>query len=250
MESKSAPQRISDALAQVAVSRQSVRADAPLAAWLVWAKQVQCKRFELTYADLLAAPQSQRAVRFFLNDLYAARDFSRRDAQFARIANTIERVFPREVAATAALMAQVHQLSEHLDQNLARALLVGDSRDGSARYVQAWQALHARDQRLEQLRSVIDLGSRLDGLTRRRGLRTALMLMRAPARAAGLSELQAFLEQGFDAFVSLGDAPGFLRTVQTRETAFLDALDSHAEGSTVDGLQALHAAARTFALPD
>ena len=43
--------------------------------------------------------------------------------------------------------------------------------------------------------------------------------MHAPARAAGLAALQAFLEAGFDAFATMGGAHDFLATVERRELA-------------------------------
>jgi hypothetical protein len=48
--------------------------------------------------------------------------------------------------------------------------------------------------------------------------------MRGPAKAAGLDSLQAFLEQGFDAFRDLPDATGFVRAIAARETAIAAAL--------------------------
>ena len=55
-------------------------------------------------------------------------------------------------------------------------------------------------------------------------LRSALALMRAPARAAGLGELQAFLERGFNAFRTMRGADTFLATIATRENALVDAI--------------------------
>ena len=65
-------------------------------------------------------------------------------------------------------------------------------------------------------------------LTRLRGLRTMLRMMRGPASAAGLADLQHFLETGFDTFADLGKSPGgtdaFLRQIETRETALIQSL--------------------------
>jgi hypothetical protein len=49
-------------------------------------------------------------------------------------------------------------------------------------------------------------------------------MMRGPARAAGLSALQGFLENGFDTFLAMRGAQEFLGTVSTREHALLNAL--------------------------
>ena len=41
--------------------------------------------------------------------------------------------------------------------------------------------------------------------------------MRGPAHLAGLGDLHAFLEHGFDAFRRMGDASIFLDYIETRE---------------------------------
>jgi hypothetical protein len=50
--------------------------------------------------------------------------------------------------------------------------------------------------------------------------------MRKPAQFAGLSDLQDFLERGFQAFDAMGGADEFLGTIQSRETAILNRLFS------------------------
>ena len=51
-----------------------------------------------------------------------------------------------------------------------------------------------------------------------------LKMMRRPAQAAGLSDLQHFLETGFAAFAELGDARPFLSTISARERRWIDTL--------------------------
>ena len=55
-------------------------------------------------------------------------------------------------------------------------------------------------------------------------MRSTLKLMRGPAQAAGLSELQKFLEAGFDAFGAMKGAGDFLELVARRERALAAAL--------------------------
>ncbi|MEO7940200.1 MAG: hypothetical protein ABIR55_16345, partial [Burkholderiaceae bacterium] len=79
-----------------------------------------------------------------------------------------------------------------------------------------------------QLQLVLKVGRDLEALTRTPGLRLTLKLMRRPANAAGLADLQHFLEQGFDTFARMGQRRGstdtFLRLIDQRETALLKAL--------------------------
>ena len=92
------------------------------------------------------------------------------------------------------------------------------------RYVLSWRLTGERPLRDRQLSVVKHMGRELQRLTRMRSLSIALKLMRKPAQAAGLSSLQQFLESGFSAFASLGDAQAFLATINEREHAWIDTL--------------------------
>jgi hypothetical protein len=198
----------------------------------------QSQRFRQSYADILQDKQMGAAALFFLTELYSDQEFSQRDAQFARIAGTLERLFPQSVVQTATLLAQLHALSESLDACMALTWLHSrspvfsrlpfDEPASLDAYHQLWRTLqvhpgytHARQ---EQLQATHDLGLQLQRHTQIPGLRLMLKMMRAPASAAGLHDLQRFLESGFDTFGQLGRAgkvPMFLQTVIQRETAWL-----------------------------
>ena len=60
--------------------------------------------------------------------------------------------------------------------------------------------------------------------TRNPVLRGALRMMRRPAQAAGLGDLQRFLEAGFDTFGAMRGAGEFLGLVREREQALCVAL--------------------------
>ncbi|HEY8359242.1 MAG TPA: hypothetical protein VIL30_17475 [Ramlibacter sp.] len=189
-------------------------------------KTFQARRFRGTYADLLASGPYAAATRFFLDELYSDRNYAERDAQFARIAGAVERLFPRDVGETAAALAQLHALTESLDHAMARALPARAL--DVASYVQAWRAGGRRPAREQQLQRVVALGCELSRLTRLPGLRMMLRMMRGPASAAGLSQLQRFLESGFDTFAAISKsrtgADAFLETVRTRELRLLQLL--------------------------
>src|SRR5215207_1629077 len=54
----------------------------------------QSARLRRTYADLADSPRYGAAIRFFQQDLYGVRDFSRRDADLARIVPMMVRMAP------------------------------------------------------------------------------------------------------------------------------------------------------------
>lgn len=220
---------IQDALQRVARLRQQQAADPALVSAAAKVKRFQARRFQATYADLLHTPRYASAARFFLEELYGDRDYASRDQQFARIASTIVRLFPQAVVVTAAAMAEVHALTETLDDQMARAwraeALAAPRQAGEpARYVRCWRQSGDRAARQQQLEVVLHLGHELDCLTRTRGLRTLLRMMRRPADAAGLDSLQQFLETGFDAFARMGGAEEFLALVRLRESEWTRAL--------------------------
>lgn len=193
---------------------------------LLEVKAFQARRFMATYQDMLADPGRSDAARFFLEELYGARDFSERDRQFARIAGAIEHLFPHEVGQLACDLAELHALTESLDLSMARHWQGLAGREAAAaRYLGAWRLTGQPESRRHQLRVVRHLGDELQRLTRRKSLRMALRMMHRPAEAAGLGALQRFLERGFDAFARLDDARAFLDCVEQRESDWLSLLD-------------------------
>lgn len=188
-------------------------------------KQLQARRFRATYADFLNDARYAAATRFFLDELYGEHDFAQRDEQFGRIAGAIERLFPDAVADLAVDLAETHALTETLDHTLAEHWLAQDGTGSYAgRYVRSWRLTAERAQRERQLAVVQHMGRELQRLTRMKSLLLALRLMRGPAQAAGLSALQRFLENGFAAFATLGDASHFLATISEQERRWIDTL--------------------------
>lgn len=216
--------RIREAMQAVSLLRQSRQADPALHAACLEVKRFQAQRFTATYADLLDSPRYQRAAHFFLNELYGDKDYAQRDQQFSRIANTIARLFPKAVVETAAALAEVHALTEALDDRMARQWLLDRAGGLAGRYFRCWRAVGDMAARRRQLQVVLHLGQELDQLTHRRGLRSLLKMMRTPAAAAGLSALQDFLEAGFESFAQMQGATEFLKVVETRESALIDSL--------------------------
>ncbi len=207
---------ILDQLSIVERERAAREEDPQLARQVHALKRYQQRRFTHTYADLLADPQYVGAARFFLDELYGPGDFSQRDAQFARVVPTLVRLFPQDVVETVACLAQLHALSEELDTATARHL-PNDGEVTSDGYTAAWQGAGRPADRERQIALTLRVGRSLDELTRKPLLRQSLRFMRAPARAAGMSALQAFLESGFDTFREMKDAAAFLAIVAERE---------------------------------
>src|SRR3990167_7686516 len=105
-----AAEQIRDHLAEVTRMRERARQEG-LDAALHAVKRLQAQRFRATYIDFMDDRPRAPATRFFLDELYGDHDFSERDAQFARIAGTVERLFPPAVALLAVDLAEMHALT-------------------------------------------------------------------------------------------------------------------------------------------
>lgn len=221
-------QRIHQALEVVAKIRQQRDVNPGLMRATKEVKRLQANRFHATYTDLLRSPRYMTAAAFFLQELYSGKDYAERDQQFGRIANTIAKLFPQGVVDTAAALAEVHALTETLDDVMARDWLadqtVAPQSGDLARYILCWRRQGDAVARFRQLEVVMNLGRELDRLTRTRGLRTLLKMMRRPAAVGGLSSLQHFLETGFDAFAEMHGADEFLAIIKERESTWIQAL--------------------------
>jgi hypothetical protein len=210
-----AAKTILEHLEEVDAQRALRRSDSTLARQVEAIKRYQQDRFCLTYRDLLESSRYGAAARFFLEELYGPHDFAKRDAQFSRVVPALVKLFPREIVGTVAALAALHALSEALDTEMARHL--ADRPLDRTSYVQAWQATGRPDDRDRQIVLTLDVGLALDRYTRNALMRHSLRMMRGPARAAGLHELQSFLERGFDTFGAMRGAAGFLDTIAQRE---------------------------------
>jgi hypothetical protein len=199
----------------VEAERRRRRADPGFDARVLAVKRFQHARFERTYADLLKDARWRDAARFFLDELYGPGDFSERDAQFMRIVPALVRLFPVEIVATVRVLSDLHALSERLDAAMAEQL--PDADWTLSGYAVAWRTVGEPMAREHQIEWMLQIGRALLRYTRHPLLRHSLRMMRGPARAAGLSTLQNFLERGFETFRSLDQPELFLDLIASRE---------------------------------
>jgi hypothetical protein len=209
-------------LEEVADERRARLLEPDLGARVHALKDYQHRRFQHTYADLLAQPRYADAARFFLDELYGPHDFTARDAQFARIVPALVRLFPRHIVETVLTLGHLHALSEQLDTAMASHL---KELPLTARaYADAWQRVGRAEDRERQIALMHAIGSALDHYTANPLLRHTLRMMRRPAALAGLGALQRFLEMGFDTFRALRGAESFLQTIFARERNLAETL--------------------------
>ncbi len=200
------------------------RAASPqLAAGLDRIADFQARRLDATYQDLARDPRYREAVAFFRTDLYGPGDFSRRDADLAKVAPTMKRLLPSAAIVTVTEAIALSALSQELDRALLARLGTEASLD-VATYCRAYRACANRDAREQQIALIGSVGRGLDRYVHAPLLRRTLAVMRVPARAAGLATLQRFLERGVRAFARMQGATEFLATIDSRETALMNAI--------------------------
>jgi hypothetical protein len=184
----------------------------------------QAARLASTYADLAGSPRYGPAIRFFQQDLYGARDFSRRDADLVRIVPTMVRMAPVGVVTCVGLAVELNALSQELDLGLVQQLPRVDAGFTVADYCRAYRRAGDVTGRRRQIALIGEVGGALDRYVHKRLVRTSLAMMRKPAQMAGLSALQDFLERGFAAFRTMHGAGEFLSVVRERETRVHEAI--------------------------
>ena len=185
----------------------------------------QSRRMRMTYADLAQSPAHAEAIAFFQTDLYSGADFSQRDTDLARVVPLMVKMLPERVVATVATAMSLNALSQELDRLVLARLPRADGHFAVADYARAYRRAGNFPLRRRQVEMIIEVGAALDVHVRKRLIRGALAMMRQPARLAGLGTLQDFLERGFSAFHRMHGAAEFLATIQSRETAILEAIE-------------------------
>ena len=209
-------------LAHVALLHDERRAIPRLAGALERLALWQALRLTQTYADLEAQPRYADAVEFFETDLYGSADFSRRDADLARVVPILVRTLPERVIATIAQAMELNALSQELDRALLARLPSPDRPFTVTEYCRAYRLMNNRAGRERQIHLIVDIGAALERYVKTPLLRVALVLMRQPAKLAGMLVLHDFLERGFMAFRKMNGASEFLATILARETEMMN----------------------------
>ncbi|MEL7449812.1 MAG: hypothetical protein AAFN78_11425, partial [Pseudomonadota bacterium] len=191
------------------------------------------ERLAATYADLASQRRYRKAIDFFLSDLYGTRDFTKRDADLVRVYPIMVRALSENALESLATAVEVHALTQELDSELLKALRdsgVDIGKDPSAldqeRYARAYRKCDNHDRRVRQIELIRETGGLLDEVVRHPLIFLTVRLVRAPAHAAGLGELQEFLERGLGAFRAMKGAGQFLQTILDREFFILEQIFS------------------------
>ncbi len=189
-------------------------------------KRWQQSRIARCYADLAADPRYAPAVAFFLEELYGSKDSAIRDRELVRMVPTMQKLLPKFAYETVERALELDEMSEEFDQAMARVIAAEAITDES--YAAAFRLVGRREARLHQVALMQRVGKGLDSVVKKPLIYSTLKMLRAPARLAGMGEMQQFLEAGFTAFRHMQGAAFFLQTVAERETGLIvRLLDNH-----------------------
>lgn len=180
----------------------------------------QAERLRRSFAHFLADPRRRPAAEFFLGDVYGDRDFTRRDADVAKVLPMMQKLLPERLLGTVADAIELGALTQSLDLRMAQALETlapGQRRLDDALYAEAYRAIGLPRLRARQIRLIREVGGGFGRALGLPGVKALLTFSRGPARLAGLSELQGFLERGVSAFEQLGDADAFVAEIERAE---------------------------------
>jgi len=198
----------------------------------------QSERLAATYADLLTEPQFTPACRFFMSDVYAARDLSQRDRDFERLHDMLARLLPGQMLHLLKSAIQLNQLSNALDQDLLNAIfydLGADDGITAELYAEGYRICDNYEARFAQIELLVNILGEVGEGSHLPMVGFTLRLARAPAQRFGWYELHDFLERGYTAFKQMHDVDRFVATIEKREIRILNAIFA---GDPVPFLQA------------
>ena len=189
-------------------------------AWVPEVRRWQALRLEESFDHFLRDPRKRPAAQFFLTDVYGDHDFSRRDADIARVLPMMHRLLPDALLVAVADAIELGVLTHAFDLRMAGRLQAIAPRakalDGEL-YAHAYRLTGLPRLRSRQIDLIVSVGSGLARALRMPGVSTLLRLSRGPARSAGLADLQGFLERGYAAFSQLGHVGEFVGEIERDE---------------------------------
>jgi hypothetical protein len=206
------------------LKHQSV-AGAGLDPQLALLKEWQSERLRRTCADLLDDKHYQPACLFFLNDIYAPRDFSQRDHDIERLHDFLSRVLSPIMLMLLTQVVELNRLTNALDQRLLQALVdeLGVTDELTPQlYAQGHRICDNYAERLQQIELTTRALAQVGAGARLLVVGAAMKVLRGPAQRADWIELYELLEHGYTAFKQMKDVKTFVGVIEQREKRILD----------------------------
>ncbi len=188
-------------------------------------RQYQADRLAERHGDFLHDPMFGAAAKFFLTDVYAAKDFSRRDAELESLYEHLHSLLPKEAVESMANAIALNELTQREDHAMLERLRAVGVTDRFTR--EEYETAYAQgdyDARVRQIDLVVAVMREVAELHKWPFIGTALHVTRGTARRMGWEDLHDFLVRGYDAWRGVSDPEPFLEAVHRREKATNDSL--------------------------
>ena len=184
----------------------------------------QVDRLKHTYADFLADPRYQPACAFFMSDIYAGRDFSRRDREFEHLYTLLSRILPEASLRVLHDAIHLNQLTSDLDNRLLRVLVDEMGMQGrltAEMYTEAYRRCDNYAERMRQIGMLVAIVKEVGNAARLPLVGRSLRLARLPALRLGWGEVYDFLDRGYQAFRPMKDVGRLAQALDEREKRLL-----------------------------
>ena len=185
----------------------------------------QSDRLRKTYADFLTDPNYRSACEFFLDELYAPKDFSQRDRDTERLYDILSRYLPETALSLLLGAITLNQLTNQLDQDLLDALIEIQAQFDPIpvdEYAEAYRKCDNYQDRTYQIELLVSLLRQAAAGARSRITQFSLKLAKTPAYRLGWQDLYRFLEDGVSACKPMPDVDRFVGSIRDRELSILE----------------------------
>ncbi|MGB8645890.1 MAG: hypothetical protein WCF84_11685 [Anaerolineae bacterium] len=197
----------------------------PLDPGLALLRQWQSDRLARSHADISALPRYRPVMQFFLEDIYAPRDFTQRNHDMERMHDFLRRLAPEPIVRPLMLTVRLHQTTEHLDDRLLEVLVnqlgMTDSLT-TPLYAEAYRRCDNYAERVAQIELIREIGLILDKVVHTPLSGPMLALAKGTLEHAGWMDVMSFMERGYKVFKQLPNTARLLDIIRQRELRILD----------------------------
>lgn len=196
----------------------------------------QSARMRKTHEGMLQSPVYGPLCEFFLTDLYGSPHVGVAGVEvFTSLAKVLRGILPGWMYEGAMNVVALHDLSEVLDDRLARALVERGNTPQfqAAEFEAAYFACGDREERLRQIDLAETSTAFAFTLSRHRSVGRLLALARRLRGLPRVASLLGVLERGHQAFKSAETITPLLADLREGETSYLEGIYAKFRGSTL-----------------
>lgn len=194
----------------------------------IWLKE----RIKRTHTTLFSQPQYHLMTQYFLNRLYGGPDFDLLASQIERLlkyAHKAEKLLPENAIKTGTKSVSLAVLAMQLDEQIALQLLKDyplDQPITDEMMRLTLLKLDQKQQRLQQLALLDDLGEALDKYMRSFMMYAAFKMCKGTAHKYHFDLMYEFIQDGFNAMKPMKSAEKFIKSFTAVERQIIDQVHS------------------------